>query len=297
MTLNQIKYFYEAAKLEHLNQAAEVLGISEPSLSRAINQLEKEIDLPLFEKKGRGICLTKPGSVFYEYAEKILSNVTLLEQKMEELNSTHGHINVAYVAPLATKLIPTIVKNYFEEPDAKATTFNFYQGLTADNIKKLRNGEYDLIFGSRDENATDIQFVPIDEQELVVIAPKNHPLSIRKEVTPVVFEEYPVLSYDNGSGLGMRTRAFFRNNGVTPNFICESPDEIGIASFVAEGFGIALVADVPAVHQDSIAIIPLAKEYRETHTIYMGYVKNSYLLPSVSQLISYVTSNKDKWHV
>ena len=53
ITFKQLEYFYEAAQLEHFNQAAEKLGISEPSLSRAINQLEAEIGLTLFEKRGK----------------------------------------------------------------------------------------------------------------------------------------------------------------------------------------------------------------------------------------------------
>ena len=68
------------------------------------------------------------------------------------------------------------------------------------------------------------------------------------------FADYPVLGYARHSGLGKYTRSFFKKHDVSPNFICESPDENGIASLVAQGFGIALVADVDAIHRDDICI-------------------------------------------
>ena len=63
------------------------------------------------------------------------------------------------------------------------------------------------------------------------------------------------------------TRSFFKKHDVSPNFICESPDENGIASLVAQGFGIALVADVDAIHRDDICIRHLVR-MSHSHTLY-----------------------------
>ena len=80
-----------------------------------------------------------------------------------------------------------------------------------------------------------------------------------------------VLGYARHSGLGKYTRNFFKEHGVLPNFICESPDENGIASLVAKDFGIALVADVDTIHRDDICIRPLISQETFSHTVYMGY--------------------------
>ena len=64
MTLNQLGYFYQAAVLQHFNQAAEKMNISEPSLSRSIAALEDELGVTLFEKRGRNVILTKAGEIF-----------------------------------------------------------------------------------------------------------------------------------------------------------------------------------------------------------------------------------------
>ena len=75
MTLNQLGYFYQAAVLQHFNQAAEKMNISEPSLSRSISSLEDELGVTLFEKRGRNVILTKAGEIFLEHATQILDDV------------------------------------------------------------------------------------------------------------------------------------------------------------------------------------------------------------------------------
>lgn len=74
MTLNQILYFQKVARLENYHQAAEELYISQPSLSRSMAVLESELGVALFEKKGRGVTLTKAGQLFLEHADRIAAD-------------------------------------------------------------------------------------------------------------------------------------------------------------------------------------------------------------------------------
>ena len=288
MTLKQLQYFYHAATLQHFNQAAEKANISEPSLSRSIASLEDELGVLLFEKKGRNIQLTKAGQVFLQHVTTILNEVQRTETKMQQIATDGGHIDIAYVSPLARSYIPKTIRSFLSEDQNKNVVFNFHQDITSRNIEGLKNGTYDLIFGSFSENEPNIEFIPIIQQEMVVILPQEHPLSEKVVVTSDVFKHYPVLGYDRSSGLGKYTRNFFRKHNVSPEFICESPDEIGIASLVAEGFGIALVADVTSIHRDDILIKHLIPNETFSHTVYMGYMKGQYQLPAVKRLIQFV---------
>ena len=182
ITIKQLEYFYEAARLEHFNQAAEKLGISEPSLSRAINQLEAEIGLTLFEKRGRGVILTKPGRLFLSHAGTILQQVRNSQARMQELADGAGHIDIAYVAPLAHSYIPQMIRRFQCLPGNENVTFNFYQGLTDSNLQGLKTGKYDLVFGSFSGNEPTVCFVPVLIQEMVVIVPKNHPLAAKDTI-------------------------------------------------------------------------------------------------------------------
>ena len=288
MTLNQITYFYEAARLQHFNQAAEKLHISEPSLSRSINALENELGVVLFERKGRNVILTKSGDIFFEHADKILKEIHLTDRKMHQLSGSGGHIDLAYVAPLAGSYIPNICKSFLLEEKNKDVTFNFYQDVTPKNIEGLKNGSFDIIFCSFVRDEPTIKFIPIINQDMVVIMPKGHPLEALEELDATVFQEYPVLSYPSSSGLGRLTRKFYEDNNIEPNFICESPDENAIAALVGAGFGIALVADVDSIHRDDVVVRKLAKDYWLTHTVYMAYIKGRYQMPAVKRMIDYI---------
>ena len=254
MTLNQLGYFYQAAVLQHFNQAAEKINISEPSLSRSITALENELGVTLFEKRGRNVTLTKAGEIFLEHVTQILDDVTRASNKMQQIATNGGHIDIAYVSPLAREFIPNTVRSFLSLEQNKNITFHFFQDITSMNIEGLKKGSYDLIFGSYSANEPNIEFIPIIKQDLVAILPIGHPLCKKDEIEAGDFQKYPVLGYARHSGLGKYTRNFFKEHGVLPNFICESPDENGIASLVAKDFGIALVADVDTIHRDDICI-------------------------------------------
>lgn len=214
MTLNQLGYFYQAAVLQHFNQAAEKMNISEPSLSRSISALEDELGVTLFEKRGRNVILTKAGEIFLEHATQILDDVKRAENKMHHLATDGGHIDIAYVSPLAREYIPHTVRNFLSLEQNKNITFNFNQDITSVNIEGLKKGSYDLIFGSYSANEPNIEFVPIIKQEIVAILPIGHPLSRKEAVEATDFADYQVLGYSRHSGLGKYTRSFFKEHGL-----------------------------------------------------------------------------------
>ena len=229
MTLNQLGYFYQAAVLQHFNQAAEKINISEPSLSRSITALENELGVTLFEKRGRNVTLTKAGEIFLEHVTQILDDVTRASNKMQQIATNGGHIDIAYVSPLAREFIPNTVRSFLSLEQNKNITFHFFQDITSMNIEGLKKGSYDLIFGSYSANEPNIEFIPIIKQDLVAILPIGHPLCKKDEIEAGDFQKYPVLGYARHSGLGKYTRNFFKEHGVLPNFICESPDENGLS--------------------------------------------------------------------
>ena len=213
MTLNQLGYFYQAAVLQHFNQAAEKMNISEPSLSRSISSLEDELGVTLFEKRGRNVILTKAGEIFLEHATQILDDVKRAENKMHHLATDGGHIDIAYVSPLAREYIPRTVRNFLSLEQNKNITFNFNQDITSVNIEGLKKGAYDLIFGSYSANEPNIEFVPIIKQEIVAILPAGHPLSRKEALQAADFADYQVLGYNRHSGLASTHAVSSKNTG------------------------------------------------------------------------------------
>lgn len=287
MTLNQLIYFKNVAKNQHFRQAAAELNISQPSLSRSMAALEEELNIILFERSGRNIHLTKYGKLFLEHVERILSEVDIARERMNQLAGNEGHVDIAYVFPLAGSYIPHMVRRFLQKEKNTKVSFSFHQSHTADIIAGLKADRYDVIFGSYVENEPDIQFIPIINQKMVVIAPPNHPLVQCKEVPLADLQKYPLIGYDKTSGLGKFTRRLYETHNLTPDIICESPDENAISALVAEDFGIALVADVEQIQNRNLVILPLA-DVDLNHTVYMAYKKDHYLISSVKNFIQFI---------
>lgn len=287
MTLNQLLYFQTIAKLQHFRQAAAMLNLSQPSLSRSIALLEEELDIVLFERNGRNIKLTKYGKVFLEHVDRILQEVTLAESHMKQLSGTEGHVDIAYVFPLAGHYIPHMVRKFLQQKKNEGVTFGFYQLHTDALIDGLKNDRFDVIFGSYVDHEPEIQFIPIINQEMVIIAPPDHPLTTQKEIHLHDIERWPVIGYDRTSGLGKYTRRLYSTYNLSPDIICESPDEYAISALVEKDFGIALVANVDAVQHRNVKILSIS-DHHLVHTVYLAHKKDQYMIPAVRNFIQFI---------
>lgn len=292
MTLNQLLYFQTIAKYEHFRQASIELNLSQPSLSLSISSLEEELGLPLFERYGRNVRLTKYGEIFLDHVNTILQQCDFAKEHMKQLASNRGHIDIAYVFPLANHYVPNLVRRFLQTKGNENITFSFHQSHTSDMIEGLKSGKYDVIFGSYVEHEPDISFFPILHQELVVIVSNNHELAHCSSIDIDILEQYPIIGYDHGSGLGRKIEKFYHSKSLHPKIICESPDENSIAALVAEEFGIALVANVDCLKNHAIRILPLKGEDLY-HTVYVAHRKNYYHIPSIEHFIQFIQATKN----
>lgn len=296
MNLNQLYYFQKVAKLQHYHQAARELNISQPSLSRSISNLEEELGLQLFKKNGRNIELTKYGKVFLEHVNRILEEVKIAEDKMRSFAaSSGGHIDIGYVFPLAKSYIPHLVRSFLNREQNQKITFSLNQEITKDLIRALKTEKYDVIFGSKVPEESEIEFIPVVNQEMVIIVPPGHPLKYKKPLLLEDLTEYPIIGYDRTSGLGQYTNAIYRQNHMKPSIAFETSDENAIASLVAENFGIGFVAHVESLKEYNVNILHL-DNVKPYHTVYMAYLKNHPTIPAVRKFIDFVLETIDNFY-
>lgn len=292
MTLNQIMYFQKVARLENYHQAAEELYISQPSLSRAIASLEKELGVSLFEKKGRGVGLTKAGRMFLEYADRILDECNVATGKMWELSFGGGRIDIGYVFPLAGHYIPHMAKQFLAQRGNQNVLFNFWQNHTSAIAKKVRAGELDIGFGGWFE-ADDIEFFPLLSQEMVILTPEDHPLAGNDSIPLIELTRNPVIGYDRESWMGTHIQHLYRKYNLKPQTVAECPDEYSIMALVKEHFGIALMPRADLLESTKGVEIHRIQNLDIRHQIYMFWVKNRYRLPVADSFIDYMKAQAE----
>jgi DNA-binding transcriptional LysR family regulator len=242
MNLKQLQYFSKLADTEHYRKAAEELYITEPSLNRAIRELENELGLQLFEKKGRNIFLNKYGRIFLPYVRRSLQELDKGVDIMKAYTRPdRGNITLGFIYTMGYTFVPELITQFQALPKNTHITFDFVQGTTTKLIRDLKEEKIDMAFCSYVENEPEIMFYPISEEELVVAVPKGHPLSNRGSVSLKELEPYPFISFDKQSGLYDMITQIMDAADSHPHVACHIEEDNAMAGLVASGYGVAII--------------------------------------------------------
>ena len=106
MNLYHLRYFVTLARMEHYTRAADLLAITQPSLSHAISSLESELGVKLFKKNGRNVTLTKYGKSFLTDAEDILQKLDTSVGNLQLAGKGEGRIDIAFLRTLGSDFVP-----------------------------------------------------------------------------------------------------------------------------------------------------------------------------------------------
>lgn len=292
MNLKHLQYFKVLAEYEHYTQAAEKLYITQPSLSHAISELEKELGTYLFEKKGRNVKLTKHGKFFLDYVEVALKELEIGERNLKQIISpTTGTIDLGFIYTLGAHLVPRLMKDFLSIKDNENISFSLSQGASINIIEGLKVDKFDLVFSSFVENEPDIEFIPIFEEELVLIVNKNHPLSIYDEIDLVETKDYNYISFIKESGLYPVVNKIFRDVNIDPNIICRVEEDSAIAGLVSIDHGIAIMPNLWILDHFDVKTIKI-KNTLDKRYIYLAYIKNRHLSPAIEKFKNFSILNK-----
>lgn len=290
MNLNHLYYFRTLAKEQHYTRAAHILNITQPSLSHAINALEKELNVKLFEKIGRNARLTKEGELFCRY---VIQSLDMLDEGRRVVGEVSGmaggYIDIGYIYTLGSHFIPQNMSDYMKENEGKNIRFSFGQGTTEQMIEELKKGTYDLVFSSYKEGEDRLNFIPVVEEELVLITPKGHPLAEKEAVDLAKTTDYPYIMFSRKSGLRPFINKLFAEVKAQPFIAYEGEEDSSVAGLVAAGLGISIVPRIPILETMEVVTIPIKRPEIKRY-IYLVTQKDKYLSPIVEDFIGFIKS-------
>ncbi len=288
MNLSQLQYFKVLAQEEHYTRAAQILSITQPSLSHAISQLEQELGTRLFEKKGRNVVLTRYGRMFLPYVDESLKVLDEGIQRVKEVNgSRQGIIHLAYIYTLGGEFTPKMVRRFLDAYPDYDIEFHFTVGTTGEIIEGLKDDKYDIVFSSYQAGESDVDFKKITNQKLVLVVPQDHPLSIKDSVDLRDTIEFPQIYFEKGSGLRPVVDQMFEEIGQFPKVAFEMEEDSSMAGLVAQGFGIAVMPDIPILKSLGVKTLDIYNPSYE-RTVYLATLKQHYLSPVTKAFIHFV---------
>lgn len=291
MTLNQLLYFKTISETGSMGQAAKRLFVSQPSLSAAMNRLEEELDISLFDRIGHHLQLTPDGEIFLNYVRKILKDVEEAENRMHLLAENHDHLlRLGCVEPAFNKYVPYIMRKFLDQPENADTQFELFTDTTDELVKRLQNGELDLLLSSVTDDK-DVRQMVLYTMPLALLGPKGlrqkdpgqkgsgqkdsgpkdlvqNYKTVRTGTIPSTWEDVarlPLIGYTSDSFMDHLLSIVAEKENVELHYAYLAPNEEAIAALVYHGFGYGIVpvTDTLAANR-KLGLYPLPGNHYQT---------------------------------
>lgn len=205
MKLKQLEYFLKIVETASITQAASELYISQPSLSHAMKELEKEMNITLLHRNSKGVTLTNQGEEFLLYARQINEQINLMNRRYKEDEAPQQIFSVAgqhyaFVVDAFVRLL-----KQYEQHDYQATLKELRTYEVIEDVANLKS-EIGVIYRSNynrqvinaELDKKQISFTPLVSVKPHVFIYKDHPLANYTKVAISDLDPYPKLSYDQG---------------------------------------------------------------------------------------------------
>ena len=206
MTIQQLNYIITISENGSLNKAADVLFVTQPSLTSAVRELEKELGITIFNRGGKGVTLTNDGAEFLQYARQVVTQYDRLLEKYGKSGNLRKKFGIS------TQHYSFAVKSFVEmvkQVDTEEYEFAIRETKTREVIEDVSIGKSEVgILYLSDFNrkaigkflkSSQLVFYPLIECEPYVYLWKGHPLAKRDIIKIEELEEYPCLAFDQGN--------------------------------------------------------------------------------------------------
>ena len=239
MDFGQIEAFVQVSANSSFSRAAEVLQLTQPSITARIQSLEREVGEELFERGGRGVRLTDAGLAFLPYAERILQTLAEGRDSIDEVRNVQlGSLQLGSALTICTYVLPQILHDFrsrYSGVDVSIKTARSEQVLAMVLSDEVHVG---LV---RSLSHPDVETVHLYDDEIVLIVEPGHAFASTGRTTVEEAAGEPIVLFDRGSSYFGLIHGFFRQAGVVPNVAMELDSLEATKRMVEEGLGIALV--------------------------------------------------------
>jgi len=274
---NHLEYFRVVGRHQHVTRAAEELGLSQPALSRALARFEADLGAPMLERAGRSVRLTRYGQAFLKRVEKAHAEIDEGRRELADLaDARRGVIELGFFRTLGAAYIPQFVRRFIAVyPDVQ---LRFTQNNSAALQQQLEAGALDLIFTTAPLATAPFSWAHVADQEMALIVPVGHRLAKRKSVALRDVAGEPFVSFKSGHAFRQFTDDLCAAAGFSPTVSFEGDDSSSVPSFVAAGFGVAIVPPESASFSGVVSL--RISEPTACRAIGIAWVQERYLSAS-----------------
>ena len=261
MNFQQLRIVRETVRQDfNLTEVANALYTSQPGVSKHIKDLEDELGIEIFVRRGKRLLgLTEPGKELVGVVERILLDTQNLRRIADQFASREtGHFVVATTHTQARYALPTIIKWF--KADYPKVHLTLLQGSPGEIADLLVSGRADVGIATESlDTVPELTSFPFYSWHHAIIVPHGHPLLAAGGITLETLGDYPLITYHEGFTGRAKIDQAFSDAGVVPDIVLSAIDADVIKTYVGLGLGVGIVASVAydAEQDRNLALIPV----------------------------------------
>jgi DNA-binding transcriptional LysR family regulator len=267
--IHQLAYFVAVARTRHFTRAADLTGVSQPTLSKQIRVLENSLGTPLFVRDRGGIELTSAGEALLPHAQRILIDVESAERTVHEVASLRrGRVRLGATPSMCEGLLPGALKAF--HTSYPAIDLEVQEGGSRLLTRELAQGRLDvaLLIVPLVTDDRDIETTPVIRERLVLASPPSVTMPARMSVGDL--RDVPLVMFREGYDLRDVTLRACRTAGFEPRLAVEGGEMSAVLRFVEAGLGHAVVPEMvlatrPQLHTTVLDDPPLDRVIALAH--------------------------------
>ncbi|MDO6385188.1 MULTISPECIES: CysB family HTH-type transcriptional regulator [Uliginosibacterium] len=244
MNFQQLRIVRETVRQNYnLTEVANALFTSQPGVSKHIKDLEDELGVELFIRRGKRLLgLTEPGKELVVIVERMLLDARNIKKLADQFTQRdQGQLTVVTTHTQARYAIPKVVTTFKQE--YPKVHLALHQGSPQEIVQQLLSGEADIGIATESlDNEPELVTFPFYDWHHAVLVPAGHPLLAETTLSLEALAEYPLITYHSGfTGRSKIDKAFAAAN-LTPDIVMSALDADVIKSYVELGLGVGIIA-------------------------------------------------------
>jgi DNA-binding transcriptional LysR family regulator len=282
--------FHSVAKAGNISHAAKQLFISQPAVSKAIQNLEEDLNTTLFTRSSRGVKLTEEGKLLYEHTKTAFQ---ALQRGEEDLKRIHdlgiGHLRIGASTTLCKFVLLPYLNGFVQEnPHIKIT---IESQSTNQTLKQLENYSLDIGLVARPNADKSFCFYSVGEIEDIFVATHTYLDNLKlREHNAEIFSSATIMLLDEENITRQYIERYFQANHIIPDHILEVSNMDLLIEFAKTSLGVSCVIKefVSAELADgSLVQIPLKVPVRKRE-VGFSYLENSILSDSIKKFLNFI---------
>jgi len=292
-TVHALKIFQDVYKTHSITEAARSLYITQPAVTRAIQDLEKEYSVRLFERYHRRLIPTAAADRLYAYSSQIVASMEEMD-KMFSQENYQTKIRIGATLTIGTFLMASIHQRFQKEhPDSRMEVTILNGSALQDD---LLNNTLDLALIEDSIHEVDLNAVPFYHDEMILLLPTKHALAEKKQIELSDISNYPFLMREKGSAGREYIDELFTKNNIQISPLWQSASTDALINAVEAGIGITILPSSlceEALNKKEIITRPIAHQ-KLKRTFYVVMHKQKYITPELTDVLNICKNISDK---